>query len=106
MVVFSSVFQPSSFFLIFFRCFVLLDDGNYSNREGTIQEPRTLATVKLSGIENGSLETIICSLISHFISVNISIYLHLNIINPPLLLYTFFFLSSLFYIHYNINNTS
>lgn len=106
MVVFSSVFQPSSFFLIFFRCFVLLDDGNYSNREGTIQEPRALATVKLSGIENGSLETIICSLISHFISVNISIYLHSNIINPPLLLYTFFFLSSLFYIHYNINNTS
>lgn len=106
MVVFSSVFQPSSFFLIFFRCFVLLDDGNYSNREGTIQEPRTLATVKLSGIENGSLETIICSLISHFISVNISIYLHSNIINPLLLLYTFFFLSSLFYIHYNINNTS
>lgn len=105
MVVFSSVFQPSSFFLIFFRCFVLLDDGNYSNREGTIQE-RTLATVKLSGIENGSLETIICSLISHFISVNISIYLHSNIINPLLLLYTFFFLSSLFYIHYNINNTS
>lgn len=103
-VVFSSVFQPSSFFLIFFRCFVLLDDGNYSNREGTIQEPRTLATVKLSGIENGSLETIICSLISHFISVNISIYLHSNIINPLLLLYTFFFLSSLFC--YNINNTS
>lgn len=106
MVVFSSVFQPSSFFLIFFRCFVLLDDGNYSNREGTIQEPRTLATVKLSGIENGSLETIICSLISHFISVNISIYLHSNIINPLLLLYTFFFLSSLFCIHYNINNAS
>lgn len=100
MVVFSSVFQPSSFFLIFFRCFVLLDDGNYSNREGTIQEPRTLATVKLSGIENGSLDY----LFTHFISVNISIYLHSNIINPPLLLYTFFFLSSLFC--YNINNTS
>lgn len=40
-------------FLFFFvaRAFVLLEDGNYSNREGTIQEARTLDTVKLSGID-------------------------------------------------------
>lgn len=30
---------------------MLLEDGNYSNREGTIQEARTLDTVKLSGID-------------------------------------------------------
>lgn len=37
--------------LFSFVAFVLLEDGNYSNREGTIQEARTLDTVKLSGID-------------------------------------------------------